>query len=114
MGSPQPRRSLTADRLANCRQQLVARERLSQDLAHPKLACHRDRGARAPSESGGEKQYWASKRFPDGLDSRLSAAGRWDVNDDKLRFSSLANRLGGTLRRSSDNGITFLAQPALE
>jgi hypothetical protein len=49
-------RSLAIDRLAYRGQQFTARERLRQDVAHPKLARHRDRGARTPSESHGEKQ----------------------------------------------------------
>jgi len=106
--------SLAVDRLAYRRQQLAARERLRQDVAHPKLARHRDRGARTPPESRGEKQYRASMRFPDGLYNLLSTAGRRHVDDDEPRFCSLANRLRQTLRGSNDNGITCLPQPALE
>jgi len=89
-------------------------ERLRQDLAHPNLARQIAGRARTPSECRGEKQHRASKHFPDGLDNLLSTAGRRDVDDDEVRFSSLANRLGQPLRGFNDNGIACLVQPALE
>src|SRR5262249_41939647 len=83
-------RSRTVDRLDDRRQQHAARERLRQDVAHPKLVRHGDRGARTPSESRGEKHYRTSMHFLDRLDTLLSTAGRRDVDDDEFRFFSVA------------------------
>ena len=106
--------SLAVDRLAYRRQQLAARERLRKDVAHPQLARHGDRRARTPSQSRGENEYRASMHFSHGLDYLLSTAGRRDIDDNELRFSSVANSEGQTPRGCNDDCIACLAQPALQ
>ena len=114
MGRVPVLRSLTVDRIAYGRQQLTVRERLGQYIPYPKLARHTVRGARTPPESRGEKQYRASMHFPDGLDNLLGTAGRRDVDDDEVRFAPIANPLGQTRQGTNDNGITCVAQLALQ
>jgi hypothetical protein len=106
---------LAVDRLVQGQQQLDASEGFGQDLTDPELARDIIRGAGSSPLSGGQKEYWASVRFPDGLDDFLRTAGHRDVHDDEARFSSFANRLRQLLRGfNDDNGVTRLTQPAPE
>ena len=114
MGSAHASCSRAVERLGYRRQQLVARERLRQDVAHAKLPRHGTGRARTAQKSGREKQYRAYMQTPDALDGLFGAERFRDVDDDQVRLYTLADGLRLRQRGIRDDCIARFAQPPFE